>query len=145
MNALPIYVKRKVDKDSIKDTSIPCLMEMPIFEISDTVGALRIKTIQLDRDLAREEDRLTDGTAIITFDDEDISDITLNKEYVDKYQPYAGGYYIIRSDGTETFFPASVFMKSILPTMDIEEETPIKKSKLKASDIIWGGFEQIIF
>ena len=57
-------------------------VEMPKYKSHKEVWALKIKEIILDSDLAKEENRDTDGSAIIIPDDDRFASFKVNYDYV---------------------------------------------------------------
>ena len=64
-----------------------------------------------DSKLASEENRETDGSAIITPEEEGYAPFKVNHEYVRKHNPQVGGYYVVYKDGYKSWSPAEVFEK----------------------------------
>lgn len=81
---------------------------LPKYKSHKEVWALKIKSIQLDSELARKENRETDGGASIT-PEERFLPIKVNHEYMRKHNPQVGGYYVRYKDGYESFSPAEAF------------------------------------
>lgn len=73
------------------------------------VWALKIRAIDFDRDKAMEEDRETDGSAIITPEENGYAPFKVLNEYVRRHDPIAGGYYVVYEDGYKSFSPAKAF------------------------------------
>lgn len=82
---------------------------MPTYRSHKEVRALKIKSIDFDYDKAVLEGRETDGSAIITPEDEGYSPFRVNSEYIHKHDPKAGGYYVVYEDGYESWSPAKAF------------------------------------
>ncbi len=83
--------------------------EMPKYKCHKEVWALKIASIELDRDRAQAENRETDGSATITPADEGYAPFRVPHEYVHKHKPEAGGYYVVYADGYKSFSPAKAF------------------------------------
>ena len=83
--------------------------EMPKYRIHKEVWALKIKKIVFDHDLANEECRETDGSAIITPEDGRYSSFKVDSSYCSKHNPFVGGYYVVYKDGYKSFSPAEAF------------------------------------
>jgi hypothetical protein len=49
------------------------------------------------------------GEKIITPEDERYAPFKVSKEYVEKHNPQAGGYYVVYKDGYKSFSPAEAF------------------------------------
>lgn len=84
-------------------------IEMPKYECHKIVHALKIKDIVFDADLAQLENRETDGSAIITPEEEDYEKFRVDYAYVSKHFPQAGGYYVVYEDGYRSWSPADAF------------------------------------
>lgn len=84
--------------------------EMPRYKSHKTIWALKIKSIVFDADLAREDDnRETDGSAMITPEESGYAPFKVNHAYVKKHEPKAGGYYVVYADGYQSWSPAEAF------------------------------------
>lgn len=83
--------------------------EMPKYQTNKTVWALKIKEIVFDSDLAKIENRETDGSAMITPEEDGYAPFKVDETYVRKHQPKAGGYYVLYKDGYKSWFPADAF------------------------------------
>lgn len=83
--------------------------EMPKYQSHKKVWALKIDKIEKDVDKAREEDRETDGSAVITPADEGYGPFKVDHHYMHKHNPEAGGYYVVYEDGYKSFSPAKAF------------------------------------
>lgn len=84
--------------------------EMPRYKSHKTVWALKIKSIQFDWELAKqEENRETDGSATITPEELGYAPFKVDHAYVHKHNPEAGGYYVVYPDGYKSFSPAKAF------------------------------------
>uniref|UniRef100_A0A6H1ZY02 Uncharacterized protein n=1 Tax=viral metagenome TaxID=1070528 RepID=A0A6H1ZY02_9ZZZZ len=83
--------------------------EMPKYQSHKIVWALKIKEIVFDYDLAKAEDRETDGSATITPEEEGYAPFKVDPAYVRKHQPKAGGYYVVYKDGYKSWSPADAF------------------------------------
>ena len=86
-----------------------CDREMPRYSCHKKVWALKIKEIVLDSDKANEENRETDGSAMITPVKEGYAPFRVDHEYLRKHTPQVGGYYVVYSDGYKSFSPAEAF------------------------------------
>ena len=85
------------------------LREMPKYKSHKEVWAQKIKSIQLDSDLAQKENRETDGSAIITPEEEGYAPFKVEHEYMHKHKPEVGGYYVVYKDDYISFSPAKAF------------------------------------
>jgi hypothetical protein len=83
--------------------------EMPKYQSHKKVWAIKIAKIDKDIDKAKEEDRETDGSAVITPADEGYGAFTVDANYMHKHQPEVGGYYVVYQDGYKSFSPAEAF------------------------------------
>lgn len=84
--------------------------EMPRYKSHKEVHALKIKDIVFDSDEARKENRETDGSAILSFKEEErYAPITVDHAYVYKHKPQAGGYYVVYEGGYKSWSPADAF------------------------------------
>lgn len=83
--------------------------EMPKYQTNKTVWALKIKEIVFDSDLAKIENRETDGSAMITPEEDGYAPFKVDEIYVREHQPKAGGYYVLYKDGYKSWFPADAF------------------------------------
>jgi len=79
---------------------------MPKYKSHKEVWALKIKSIILD---GEGENRETDGSAIITPEDEGYAPFRIEREYLHKHQPQIGGYYVVYKGGYQSFSPADAF------------------------------------
>ena len=82
---------------------------MPKYECHKLVWAFKIKEIVLDSDLAAKENRETDGSAIITPEEEGFAPFKVSAEYIRKHNPKVGGYYVVYKDGYASWSPAKEF------------------------------------
>jgi len=83
--------------------------EMPKYQSHKQVRALKIKSIVFDSDIAKEQNRDTDGSAIITPEEEGYEPFKVNHEYCHKHKPQAGGYYVVYEDGYTSWSPSEAF------------------------------------
>lgn len=82
---------------------------MPQYQCHKKVWALKIKAIVFDRNLAKHENRETDGTATITPDDSGYAPFKVDAAYVTKHKPELGGFFVQYEDGYKSFSPAKAF------------------------------------
>jgi hypothetical protein len=82
---------------------------LPLWKSHKKVRAVKIKSVVFDWELARAEDRETDGGATITPEEPGIFPFKVNRNYVNKHDPTAGGYYVLYEDGYESWSPAEAF------------------------------------
>jgi len=85
------------------------MKSMPQYQSIKKVWALKMETIVFDADLAKKENRETDGTAIFTAEEQGFALIKLPAEFVSKHNPKAGGYYVTYKDGYQSWSPADAF------------------------------------
>jgi len=81
-------------------------VEMPKYKSHKEVWALKIKSIVRD---GEGENRETDGSAMITPEEEGYAPFKVDHEYMHKHKPQVGGYYIVYKDGYKSFSPAEAF------------------------------------
>jgi len=84
-------------------------IEMPKYQSHKVVWALKIKEIVFDHDLASKENRETDGSAIITPEEDGYAPFEVDREYCRKHNPQVGGYYVVYEDGYKSWSPADAF------------------------------------
>jgi hypothetical protein len=89
--------------------------EMPRYKCHKTVWALKIKEIEFDSHKANQENRESDGSAIIIPCDERYAPFKVDADYVFKHKPHAGGYYVRYQDGYVSFSPAEAFEDGYSP------------------------------
>lgn len=75
------------------------MSEMPKYRCHKEVWALKIAFI----------DRDDIGTTVITPAEKGFAAFTVDKEYVAKHSPKAGGYYVVYEDGYKSWSPADAF------------------------------------
>ena len=85
------------------------MQEMPRYKCHKEVWALKIARIDLDSVKAQEENRETDGSAMITPADEGYAPFRVEHSYIFKHKPEVGGYYVVYKDGYKSFSPAEAF------------------------------------
>ena len=83
--------------------------ELPKYKCHKEVWGLKITKIEKDCDLAKETNRETDGSAMITSAEEGYSPIKVDQAYMVKHKPFVGGYYVVYEDGYKSFSPSDVF------------------------------------
>lgn len=92
----------------MEDNSVQ--VEMPKYQSHRKVWALKIKEIGFDSDLAKEDgNRETDGSAIITPEEEGYGKFKVDVAYCHKHKPQSGGYYVVYDDGYKSWSPAEAF------------------------------------
>lgn len=75
--------------------------EMPKYKCHKEVWALKIKDL--------EQELESSGLVILTPVEEGYTPFKLTNDYVDKYRPVVGGYYVVYEDGYKSFSPAEPF------------------------------------
>lgn len=84
--------------------------EMPRYKSHKEVWALKIAKVEPSAgDHAAAPDGETDGGAIITPAEEGYAPFRVDREYVRKHEPKAGGYYVVYADGYKSWSPAEAF------------------------------------
>ena len=81
-------------------------VEMPKYRSHKEVWALKIKSIVRD---GEGENRESDGSAIITPEEEGYTPFRVEGDYLHKHKPQVGGYYVVYKDGYKSFSPAEAF------------------------------------
>lgn len=79
--------------------------EMPRYKCHKEVWALKIAGL---RSTATPECEST-GSLLLVPADEGYAPFELDREYVLKHKPEAGGYYVVYSDGYKSYSPAMAF------------------------------------
>lgn len=74
------------------------MREMPRYVCSKMVWALKIADINVE-------------TLTITPADEGFAPFEVDREYVEKHRPHAGGYYVVYADGYKSFSPMKAFVE----------------------------------
>ena len=80
--------------------------EMPKYQSHKQVWALKIKSIVRD---GEGENRESNGSAIITPEEDGYAPFEVDQEYMWKHKPQAGGYFVQYEDGYKSFSPAEPF------------------------------------
>jgi hypothetical protein len=83
--------------------------QMPKYKCHKEVWALKINAIHLDSDMAHEENRETDGSALIVPAEEGYAPFRVDQSYMRKHDPKIGGYYVVYKDGYKSYSPAKAF------------------------------------
>lgn len=96
-------------------------MGLPLYQCHKQVRACKIERVHhaVDEDLA-------EVRCWLTPENPEIMPIAVGKDYYQKHQPKAGGYYLLYADGYESFSPAGAFEAgySLIPDDD-EDDTQI--------------------
>lgn len=87
-------------------TNCDCSAEMPKYKCFKEVWALKIKSIKSD---GEGEERETDGSAMITPEENQYAPFKVDCDYMHKHKPSVGGYYVVYQDGYKSFSPAKAF------------------------------------
>lgn len=81
--------------------------EMPKYKCFKEVWALKIaKIIRNNEDVPNAE---TDGTAMITPEEQGYAPFKVDVDYMIKHKPEVGGYYVVYKDGYKSYSPAKAF------------------------------------
>jgi hypothetical protein len=80
--------------------------EMPNYQSHKKVWALKIKSIVRD---GEGENRESDGSAMITPEEEVYASFKVDHEYMHKHKPQVGGYFVQYKGGYKSFSPAKEF------------------------------------
>jgi hypothetical protein len=80
--------------------------ELPRYKSHKEVWALKIKSIIND---GEGENRESDGSAIITPEEQGYAPFRVELAYLNKHKPQVGGYYVVYEGGYESFSPADAF------------------------------------
>lgn len=119
------------------------VIEMPKYKSHKEVWALKIKSIVKD---GEGEHRETDGSAIITPEEEGYAPFKVDHAYMHKHKPFVGGYFVQYKDGYKSFSPADVFEggnKRIEQKkafhLDFSEALELLKSGNKVARAGWNG------
>jgi hypothetical protein len=113
--------------------------EMPKYQSHKQVWALKIKSIVRD---GEGENRESDGSAIITPEEEGYAPFRVEGEYLHKHKPQIGGYYVVYKDGYKSFSPAEAFEegnKLIDGSVTFGEATDAAKSGKRVARKGWNG------
>src|SRR5262245_1881038 len=84
-------------------------VQMPQYRSHKQVSALKIKAVlNPNQDLPDTED---DGERLLTFSDAgyEATAYIVDRDYMRKHNPQPGGYYVVYSDGYQSFSPAKAF------------------------------------
>ena len=85
------------------------MQQLPLYKCHKEVRALKIKSIELDANIAAKEGRETDGSAIIYPVEKLYVPFRVGQEYRKRHNPEVGGYYVVYEDGYKSFSPAEAF------------------------------------
>lgn len=84
-----------------------CYIEMPRYKCHKEVWALKIKRIEHHNE--GDPTAETDGSALLHFENTRYAPIHVDRPFMLKHAPTAGGYYVAYKDGYRSFSPASSF------------------------------------
>ncbi len=84
-------------------------VEMPCYKCHKEVHALKIKAVTHNSVLAQLSGNESDGSALITPEEDGYSEFRVDADYVRKHKPVAGGYFVVYDDGYTSFSPAEAF------------------------------------
>jgi len=79
---------------------------LPLYTSRSTVRALKIKAVTYSREPLEGVPR---GEALITPADARYAPFWVNEPWAMKNRPEAGGYYVVHTDGHQSFSPANAF------------------------------------
>jgi hypothetical protein len=79
--------------------------EMPRYRSHKEVWALKIQDVIDPAEPGNE----SDGSRTLRFEDHVYAPISVDREYVRKHNPQAGGYYVVYADGYKSWSPAEAF------------------------------------
>ena len=104
--------------------------EMPKYQSHKQVWALKIKSIVKD---GEGENRETDGSAVITPEEEGYAPFKVDWEYMSKHKPQVGGYYVAYKDGYKSFCPAKEFEEgnTLIVVSDFKARLQTERNELE--------------
>lgn len=82
------------------------MRQLPRYQNHKKVWALKIKSIVID---GEGENRETDGSAMITPEEQGYAPFKVDGAYMHKHKPQVGGYWIQYEDGYISWSPAEAF------------------------------------
>jgi hypothetical protein len=80
--------------------------QLPQYQSHKKVWALKIKSIVRD---GEGENRESNGSAVITPEEEEFAPFRVDAQYMHKHKPQVGGYYVVYEDGYKSWSPAKAF------------------------------------
>lgn len=86
-------------------TAVGVQRELPRYRCHKEVWALKLGGVRDTTESGSE----TDGSRVLVPADEGYAPFRVDREYIDKHKPEAGGYYIVYKDGYKSFSPAGAF------------------------------------
>jgi len=99
----------------------------PKYKCHKVVSVVKIANIQRDADVAREENRETDGSADILPADRGLVPFSVDHDFMRKHKPEVGGYFVVYADGYESYSPAEAFeagLREKVSTWAADNEPP---------------------
>lgn len=81
----------------------------PRYKSHKEVEAFKIADINWDADIAKNQNRETDGSATLIPEDNNLNPHKVTAEYIKKHKPQIGGYWVRYADGYESWSPARQF------------------------------------
>ena len=72
--------------------------ELPLYQCHKRVRAVKIADI-----------RIVDGIRVIIPEEHGHDPVAVTNEYVDKHEPKVGGYYVLYSNGHQSYSPGNAF------------------------------------
>ena len=82
------------------------MTEMPKYRSHKEVWALKIKEVKDPTGTGNESDG---SMLLLLVEEQQFAPITVDREYVEKHNPRAGGYYVVYKDGYKSWSPAEAF------------------------------------
>jgi hypothetical protein len=83
--------------------------ELPQYQCHKKVWALKIKKVVSDAELANEENRETDGSGVLHFEEEGYDPIRVDFKFMRKHTPQVGWYFVVYNDNYNSVSPAEPF------------------------------------
>lgn len=90
--------------------------ELPRYRCTKEVGALKINKIVFDATLAQREGRGTDGSATLYPEEKGYAPFAVTREWLERHQPKAGGYWVLSADATVNSFSDSISFEASYET-----------------------------
>lgn len=83
--------------------------EMPKYVSHKKVWALKIKSVLQDNEYASNGEISEILGAELEVEEPGYAPVRVDRDYLYKHQPKAGGYYVVYEDGYKSFSPAKAF------------------------------------
>ena len=96
--------KREEQESRLGSTVTP----VPCYQSHKKVWALKLREVHLNSDAAGPNEE-TDGSAILVPAESGFAPFRVDREYVQKHNPAAGGYFVQYKDGYKSWSPAEAF------------------------------------